>query len=74
VTNASNEDDWAPLPQETVLTPEAKAAARDAARQVAMPQSAVRAHKPATAVPSHPEVGEDALADAALTALRERLY
>lgn len=31
VTNASNEDDdWAPLPEETVLTPEANAAARDA--------------------------------------------
>lgn len=74
MTNASNEDDdWAPLPQDTTLTPEAKAAARDAARKVAMPQPAVRARKPAAAAASQPAVGADPLADAALTALRERL-
>ncbi len=73
MTNASNEDDWAPLPQETVLTPEAKAAMRDAARQVAMPKPAVRPRKPAETVPSRPTTAADPLADAALTALRERL-
>jgi hypothetical protein len=73
VTNASNEDDdWAPLPQETVLTPEAKAAAREAARQVAMPQPAVRpTKKPATT--SQTTAASDPLADAALCALRERI-
>ena len=73
MTNASNEDDdWAPLPQETVLTPEAKAAAREAARQVAMPQPAVRpTKKPAKT--SQTAAASDPLAEAALCALRERI-
>ena len=71
--SADHDDDWAPLPAETVTTQEAKAAMRESARQVAMPKPAVRPANKAAATGTERTGGSDPLAEAALTALRERL-
>lgn len=73
--SAKPDDDWAPLPAETVATQESRKADREQKKQIAVPAPAVRPvgkHKPASAevTASAPNVE---LAEVALLQLRERI-
>lgn len=73
MTRAPEDDDWAPLPEATCETPEARAAARAKARAIPMPKPALRPTTATARAPS-PSASEERLAETALQAMRERLH